>query len=52
MAVVSVGRNLGIMLGPALVGILVETMGWVSAGYWLIPIALLGAVAAWLVNVR
>jgi predicted MFS family arabinose efflux permease len=52
MAVISLGMNLGIVLGPLLVGLLVQTMGWVSAGYWLIPVSLLGFVASWLVKVR
>ena len=52
MAVVSLGMNLGIVLGPLLVGLLVQTIGWVSAGYWLIPISLIGFVASWLVKVR
>jgi predicted MFS family arabinose efflux permease len=52
MAVVSLGMNLGIVLGPSVFGVLVQTMGWVSAGYWLIPISLLGFVASWMVRVR
>jgi nitrate/nitrite transporter NarK len=52
MAVVSLGMNLGIVLGPLLFGMLVQSLGWVSAGYWLIPIGLLGFVASWLVKVR
>ena len=44
--------NLGIVLGPSLFGLLVQTMGWVSAGYWLISICLLGFAASWMVRVR
>lgn len=52
MAVVSFGQNLGMFLGPMLFGALVENSGWAAAGYWMIPILLLGFVAGWLVKVR
>jgi predicted MFS family arabinose efflux permease len=52
LAVVSLGMNLGIMIGPILFGMFVETMGWAMAGYWLIPFCILGFVAAWMVRVR
>lgn len=52
LAVVSVGQNLGMMIGPVLFGLLVETMSWAAAGYWLIPVCLVGFVAGWMVKVR
>jgi len=52
LAVVALGMNLGILIGPILVGILVETMGWAAAGYWMVPVCILGFVAAWRVKVR
>ncbi len=52
LAVVSLGMNLGTLIGPLFVGTLVETMGWAIAGYWLAPICILGFVAAWMVKVR
>jgi predicted MFS family arabinose efflux permease len=52
LAVVALGMNLGIVIGPILLGMLVETMGWAMAGYWLAPVCLLGFVAAWMVKVR
>jgi MFS family permease len=52
LAVVALGMNLGIVIGPILFGMLVEMMGWAMAGYWLIPFCILGFVAAWMVNVR
>ncbi len=52
LAVVAVGQNLGMVIGPILFGILVENFGWVAAGYGLIPFCLLGFVAGWLVKVR
>lgn len=52
LAVVALGMNLGILIGPILIGILVETMGWAAAGYWMVPICILGFVAGWMVKVR
>lgn len=52
LAVISLGMNLGMGIGPTLFGMLIETMGWVIAGYWLIPICLLGFGVGWLVKVR
>lgn len=52
LAVVSVGQNLGMVIGPILFGRLVETLGWAAAGYWLIPICLLGFAAGWMVKIR
>jgi nitrate/nitrite transporter NarK len=52
MAVLALGQNLGMFIGPVLFGRLVEMTGWAGAGYMLIPICLLGVVAGWLVKVR
>jgi predicted MFS family arabinose efflux permease len=52
LAVVALGMNLGIVIGPILFGMLVEMMGWAMAGYWLIPFCILGFVAAWMLKVR
>jgi MFS family permease len=52
LAVVALGQNLGMVIGPLLFGMLVETMGWAVAGYWLVPVCLLGFVAGWMVKVR
>jgi predicted MFS family arabinose efflux permease len=52
LAVVSVGQNLGMVIGPILFGRLVESLGWAAAGYWLIPVCLLGFIAGWMVKVR
>jgi len=52
MAVLMVGQNLGMFVGPAAFGNLVEAMGWVTAGYLLIPVAMVGVIAGWLVRVR
>jgi hypothetical protein len=52
MAIVALGQNLEMFIGPVLFGKLVEMTGWAGAGYMLIPICLLGVVAGWLVKVR
>ena len=52
LAVVMFGQNLGMFVGPVLFGRMVESLGWISAGAFLIPFCLLGFVAAWLVRVR
>jgi hypothetical protein len=46
------GQNLGSLIGPVLFGQLVKTLGWVTAGYWLIPACIIGFLAAWMVKVR
>jgi MFS family permease len=52
MAVLALGQNLGMFIGPAIFGALVASMGWVSAGYVMIPICIVGIIAAWLVKIR
>jgi hypothetical protein len=39
-------------VAPVVFGTLVEASGWIVAGYWLIPVAVLGFLAGWLVKVR
>ena len=52
LAVILIGQNLGQLVGPALLGQLIGRVGWIAAGYVLIPICLLGFASAWLVRVR
>ncbi|MEW5956300.1 MAG: MFS transporter [Chloroflexota bacterium] len=52
MAVLMVGQNLGMFVGPAVFGNLVEATSWVTAGYLLIPVAVAGVIAGWFVRVR
>lgn len=52
LAVVSAGQNLGMVIGPILFARWVETQGWAAAGYWLIPVCLLGFIGGWMVKVR
>ena len=52
MGVVMLGQNLGMVIGPILIGGWVERFDWIMAGYLLIPICLLGFLAGWNVRVR
>lgn len=52
MAIVMMCQNLGMFVGPILFGNLVESLGWVVAGYWLIPVCLLGFWAGWRTKAR
>jgi predicted MFS family arabinose efflux permease len=52
LAVILIGQNLGQLIGPVLLGQLIGRVGWVAAGYALIPVCLLGFASAWLVRVR
>lgn len=52
MAVVTLGQNLGMFVGPMVFGAIVESSGWAVAGYWMIPALVLGLIAGWMVKVR
>jgi MFS family permease len=52
MGVIALSQNFGQLLGPVIFGRLVETIGWASAGYWMIPVAVVGILAAWLTRMR
>lgn len=52
MAVLALGQNLGMVIGPAIFGPLAESVGWAAAGYLMIPVCILGVIAAWLAKVR
>lgn len=52
LAVVLIGQNIGSLLGPILFGQIVETSGWLIAGYMMIPFCLLGFISGWMVKVR
>jgi MFS family permease len=52
MGVVALGQNLGMVIGPAMFGKIVDSMGWSAAGYALIPVAAIGVVAVLLARVR
>jgi MFS family permease len=52
MGVVAVGQNLGMFIGPALFGRMLESTSWATAGYLMIPICVIGIVATSLIKIR
>ena len=52
MAVLALGQNLGMFIGPIMFGQLAESMGWAGAGYSLIPVCVIGIVAVCLAKFR
>ncbi len=52
LAVVSLGQNLGMFIGPILFGMAAESVGWAPAAYAMIPFLLAGLVSARLVRIR
>jgi DHA1 family inner membrane transport protein len=52
MAVIMVGQNAGMLLGPVIYGTLVESAGWPAAFASLAVMCALCLLAGWLANVR
>jgi MFS family permease len=52
MAVIMVGQNAGMLLGPIIFGTLAESIGWPAAFASLSVMAALGLAAGWLAKVR
>jgi MFS family permease len=52
IAVIQLGQNAGMLLGPSILGWLAEMGGWQVAFWALAPVSALGAVAVWLSKVR
>lgn len=52
MGVAMIGQNLGQLIGPVFFGWFVESLGWVTAGYWMILVAGIGMISAWLIKMR
>ena len=52
MAVIMVGQNTGMLLGPAVFGALIEGAGWPAAFASLAVMSALGLLAGWLAKVR
>ena len=50
MAVIQIGQNTGVLLGPLVVGLLIESWGWQVAFSALAPVAVLGAISASVTN--
>lgn len=52
MAVLAMGQNLGMFVGPILFGKLADAAGWTGAGFMLVPVCVLAAAAVWLARFR
>ncbi len=52
MAVLMLGQNIGMVIGPLLFGSLVSVIGWTATGFSLIPVLLLGFLFGQRVKVR
>jgi MFS family permease len=52
MSVAALGQNIGMYIGPTLFSRIQEVHGWAVAGYWMIPICLVGIIATWRIKVR
>ena len=53
MAVIQIGQNTGMLLGPLLFGWLVDfTGGWATSFWLLAPVCLAGAIAGWIARIR
>jgi MFS family permease len=52
MSVAAVGQNIGMYIGPSLFPRIMAAQGWEAAGYWMIPICLIGIIATCFIKVR
>lgn len=53
MAVIQIGQNAGMLLGPLVIGWVIESGGgWQTAFWVLAPVSILGAMAGWLSRIR
>ena len=53
MAVIQIGQNAGMLLGPLVFGWVIESGGgWQTAFWVLAPVSLLGAAAGWMIRIR
>jgi hypothetical protein len=53
MSVAALGQNIGMYIGPKLfIGIQQATDSWAVAGYWMIPVCVVGIIATCMIKVR
>ena len=52
MAVIQIGQNSGMLLGPLVFGWVVQSWGWQTAFWILAPISLVGGISGWMVKMR
>lgn len=52
MGVAALCQNLGMFVGPALFGALLEITPWATAGYLMIPLCAIGVIVTWTAKIR
>jgi MFS family permease len=52
LGVAALGQNVGMFIGPALFGRLLETVSWTAAGYLMIPVCAVAVIAGCLAKIR
>jgi MFS family permease len=53
MAVIQIGQNAGMLLGPAVIGWIIESKnGWEIAFWMLAPVSILGAISGWFAKIK
>ena len=53
MAVIQIGQNSGMLLGPLIFGWAVQSWGGWQTAFWILaPISILGAIAGWVAKIR
>ncbi len=52
MSVAAVGQNIGMYIGPTLFSRIQVAQGWAAAGYWMIPVCIIGIIATLRIKVR
>jgi predicted MFS family arabinose efflux permease len=53
MAVIQIGQNAGMLLGPLVFGWVIESGGGWERAFWVLaPVSVLGAVAGWMAKIR
>jgi predicted MFS family arabinose efflux permease len=52
LAIVLLGQNVGQLLGPLFFSEMVGEVGWVTAGYLLIPFCVIGFISSWMVKIK
>jgi MFS family permease len=53
MAVIQIGQNAGMLLGPLVFGWVIESGGGWQMAFWVLaPVSVLGAVAGWMARIK
>jgi len=52
MAVIQIGQNSGMILGPLIMGWVAESFGWQAAFWSMAPVSVLGSISAWAARIR